>query len=104
MYFGSSGFAVPALKALHEAGVNLAYVVTQPDRVRARGGKTLPTPVKAYAVEAGLRVLEPERIRDNADFVNTLKSAAPDLLVVASYGKILPKETLDVDGAVRRNI
>jgi methionyl-tRNA formyltransferase len=102
VYFGSSGFAVPALRALVQAGSDIAYVVTQPDRVRARGGKTLPTPVKAAAIEYGLKVLEPERIRDNAAFQETLKKAAPDLLVVASYGKILPKDTLDlpVRGAV----
>ncbi|MDR0874843.1 MAG: methionyl-tRNA formyltransferase [Clostridiales Family XIII bacterium] len=96
VYFGSSGFAVPALRALHRTGAYIAYVVTQPDRVRARGGKTLPTPVKAAALEYGLNVLEPERIRGNADFQEALKNAAPDLLVVASYGKILPKETLDL--------
>jgi methionyl-tRNA formyltransferase len=96
IYFGSSDFAVPALKALRQAGADIAYVVTRADRIRARGGKTLPTPVKAYALESGLKVLEPERIRDNQDFQETLRKATPDLLVVASYGKILPKETLDL--------
>jgi methionyl-tRNA formyltransferase len=64
----------------------------------------LPTPVKAYALEAGLKVLEPDRIRGNQTFQETLKKAAPDLLVVASYGKILPKETLDLPARGAVNI
>ena len=102
IFFGSSSFAVPALRALDGAGLNIAYVVTRPDRIRARGGKTLPTPVKAYAVDAGLKVLEPESIKDNKDFMDSMKKAAPGLLVVVSYGKILPVEMLELatNGAV----
>ena len=94
VYFGSSSFAVPALAALYRSGVNIAYVVTQPDRIRARGGKTLPTPVKAYATDVGIKVLEPDRIKGNLDFQKTLEDVAPNLLVVVSYGKILPVELL----------
>ncbi|MDR1797199.1 MAG: methionyl-tRNA formyltransferase [Clostridiales Family XIII bacterium] len=97
VFFGSSGFAVPALVALaRDAAVEIPFVVSQPDRVRGRGNKVLPTPVKAAALEAGLRVLEPERVKGDAGFLAALAGAAPDLIVVASYGQLLPKEVLDL--------
>ncbi|MDR1815320.1 MAG: methionyl-tRNA formyltransferase [Clostridiales Family XIII bacterium] len=107
VYFGTSAFAVPPLEALlSDGGVDVPLVVTQPDRVRGRGGKVLPTPVKAAALARmrdngksgrdGLRVLEPERIRGNEAFFAELAAAAPDLIVVASYGQILPREVLEL--------
>jgi methionyl-tRNA formyltransferase len=93
---GSSEFAVPALDALRRAGANIAFVVTQPDRVRGRGGKVLPTPVGGYAEEWRLPLLKPERLKDNEDFMNALGQAAPDLIVVAAYGKILPGSLLEL--------
>ena len=96
IYFGSAAFAVPALKALKEGGHIIPYVVTQPDRIRARGGRVLPTPVGLFAEENGLELLKPERIKDNESFMQTLAAAAPDLIVVAAYGKILPKPLLEL--------
>jgi len=94
-YMGSSSFAVPALRALlADGGIGVCAVVTQPDRVRGRGGKVAPTPVKAAAAERGVPVLQPERIRGNEDFLAALRETAPDLIVVASYGKLLPIEVL----------
>ncbi len=96
VYMGSSEFAVPALKRLHEETGRVIAVVTQADRVRGRGGKVLPTPVGRYAEENGLPLLKPERLSGNEDFYRTLTQAAPDLIVVAAYGKILPKLLLEL--------
>jgi len=93
---GSADFAVPALEAIYEAGYEIPYVVTQPDRVRGRGGRVLPTPVGGYAEKKGLKLLKPERIKDNEEFTLALKNAAPDLIVVAAYGKILPELILEI--------
>jgi methionyl-tRNA formyltransferase len=95
VFMGTSSFAVPALEALHLAGETIAAVVTQPDRARGRGGKTSPTPVGGFAEENGMLLLKPERLKDNGDFARALTEAAPDLIVVASYGKLLPKALLD---------
>jgi len=97
VYMGTSEFAVPALKALAQvADVDIPLVVTQPDRERGRGGKVLPTPVKVAALEFGIRTLEPARIKANAEFFEALRAFAPDLIAVASYGQILPKEILEL--------
>jgi len=93
---GSADFAVPALEAIYEAGYEIPYVVTQPDRVRGRGGRVMSTPVGVYAEKKGLKLLKPERIKDNGEFALALKSAAPDLIVVAAYGKILPELILKI--------
>lgn len=73
--------------------LTVAGVVTQPDRPSGRGQRTIPTPVKTAALARGLRVYEPERLRP---FVDEARALAPDLLVIASYGKILPQALLDI--------
>ncbi|HIE33246.1 MAG TPA: methionyl-tRNA formyltransferase [Thermodesulfobacteriaceae bacterium] len=94
VFMGTPEFAVPALKALL-GSEEVVGVVTQPDRPRGRGRKLRPSPVKEVALEADLPVFEPERIKDSA-FLADLAKLAPDLIVVAAYGKILPKEILDL--------
>ncbi len=91
LFFGTSEFAVPTLQALMASPVEVAAVFTQPDRPAGRGRKLTPPPVKSLALEAGLPVLQPERIRstDVADF-------RPDLGVVAAYGQILSRKLLGV--------
>jgi len=96
IYMGTPDFAVPSLTALHEAGHEIVYVVTQPDAVRDRGKKIKFSPVKEKAIELDIPVLQPERVRGNEEFINTLKEAAPDVIAVAAYGQILPKEVLDI--------
>ena len=91
---GTSSFAVPALRALYEKGEDIAFVVTQPDRIRGRGKAVIPTPVKQYAESVNIKVVQPEEIRDNEDFARSLDEAMVDLIVVASYGKLLPQEIL----------
>jgi methionyl-tRNA formyltransferase len=94
-FFGTPAFAVPTLDALLASRHTVAGVVTQPDRPRGRGQKITDAPVKARAVERGIAVLQPERLRD-ARFLETFRAWSTDLAVVAAYGKILSDELLAV--------
>lgn len=96
VYMGTPDFAVPALQKLVEVGQDVGYVVSQPDAAKDRGKKLKPTPVKEKAMELGIEVLQPDKIKGNEEFYNILKEYAPDLIVVAAYGKILPKEILEI--------
>lgn len=93
---GTPDFAVPALKALHEAGHEIAYVVTRPDAKSNRGKKIHFSPVKETAIALGLPVLQPAKLRGNEEILAQLTEAAPDVIIVAAYGRILPKEILDL--------
>lgn len=94
VFMGTPEFAVPCLKTLIRNGMNVAGVFTQPDRPKGRGNKLSPSPVKVAAVEAGIPVFQPERIR--RDGVPDLKSLKPDLCVTAAFGQILSQEILDI--------
>ena len=96
IYVGTPDFAVPPLTAMHQAGHEIVYVVTQPDAVSGRGKKVHFSPVKAKALELGIPVLQPEKIRKNQEFLETIRQAKPDVIVVAAYGKILPKTVLEL--------
>ena len=96
VYMGTPDFAVPPLKAMAQAGLDVALVVTQPDKARDRGKKVQATPVKAAALEAGFEVDQPERVKNNPEFIQKLKDIAPDIIIVAAYGKILPVELLEI--------
>lgn len=91
---GTPDFAVPALQALHEAGHEITGVVTRPDAKSNRGKKIHFSPVKEKALELGLTVMQPEKLRGNEEFLQTLQEAAPDVIVVAAYGRILPPQIL----------
>ena len=93
IFMGTPDFAVPSLRALCEAGENVVAVITQPDKPRGRGYVLTPTPVKAYALERGIPVYQPETLRGGA-FDDTLRTLAPDLIIVVAYGKILPLSVL----------
>jgi len=92
---GTPEFAVPSLAGLLEAGHDVTGVVTQPDRPQGRGQRLQMPAVKRFAVERGLTVLQPEKIR-NAQFLEALRPLAPELIVVAAYGKILPPAVLEL--------
>lgn len=92
---GTPDFAVPSLKMLIEEGYNVAAVVTQPDKPKGRGKKLAFPPVKEYALQKGINVLQPEKVK-TGEFAEELKKINPDLLVTAAYGRILPKEVLDI--------
>ena len=95
VFMGTPSFAVPTLAALHEAGHEVALVVTQPDKPKGRGMKLAPPPVKEKALELGLGVFQPERVKA-PEAVEALANIAPDAIVVAAFGQILPKTVLDI--------
>ncbi len=96
VFFGTPAFAVPSLDALMAARPHqVVGVVTQPDRPRGRGQKTSDAPVKARAVEAGLPILQPQRMKDPA-FLDALTALNADLGVVAAYGRILTDAILAI--------
>src|SRR5690606_12628215 len=94
--FGTPTFAVPTLDALLSHGVDVAAVVTQPDRSGARSHSTLVAPpVKQRALQAGIEVLQPDRPR-GPEFIEQVRNLAPDLGVVVAYGHILRPELLAI--------
>lgn len=96
VFMGTPAFAVPTLQAMIDAGWPIAAVICQPDKPAGRGQKLTPPPVKELALAHGLPVHQPERVRRNPEFLETLRALSPALLVVVAYGKILPQEVLDV--------
>ena len=97
VYMGTPDFAVPALKALCQAGgCEVQAAVTQPDKAKDRGKKIQFTPVKEAALSMGVLTLQPEKVKGNQEFYRELSALAPDLIVVAAYGKILPVEILSI--------
>jgi methionyl-tRNA formyltransferase len=93
LYLGTPADAVPPLLALHDAGHEIALVVTQPDRRRGRGGDLVPSPVKSAALELGLPVVTPERSRE---IVDSVVAHNCELGVVVAFGQLLPAELLEV--------
>ena len=95
VYMGTPDFAVPPLAALVKAGYEVTAVITQPDKPKGRGKTLLPTPVKEEAMKHEITVYQPQKVRD-PEFVEVLKNLAPDMIVVAAFGQIIPKEILDM--------
>jgi methionyl-tRNA formyltransferase len=100
---GTSDFAVPALEALRLGGYPVALVVTQPDKPAGRGLELKASPVKKKALELGLPLFQPEKIR-TPEAVETLKKAEADVAVVAAYGQILPPSVLQIPNVACLNI
>lgn len=94
LFMGTPEFAVPSLEALVAAGHQVVGVFSQPDKPKNRGMKLQPTPVKLCALVHGLPVYQPTKLRDGTA-LETIRSLAPDLIVVAAYGRILTQEILD---------
>ncbi len=95
VFMGTPDFAVPALNALHESRHRITLVVTQPDRPRGRGRSVSPPPVKKRALALGYPVVQPERMND-PEFMDRMRSEAPDVLAVIAFGHILHQELLDL--------
>ena len=95
VFMGTPDFSVPALKALVEAGHQVTAVVTQPDKPKGRGKDVQMTPVKIQALEYGIPVYQPVKVK-TPEFVEVLKKEAPDAIVVIAFGQILSKEILDL--------
>ncbi len=105
VFFGTPDFAVPSLARLCEdPAFRVALVVSQPDRPAGRGRARTPPPVAREAQARGIPLLQPERIRQNPEFRERLRAAQPDFLVVVAYGKILPREILDLPRIASVNV
>ncbi len=95
VFMGTPDFAVTTLQALIESGYEVAAAVSQPDKPFGRKAELRPTPVRAAAEAAGIPVLQPRRLRD-PEFTEKLEQLAPDVIVVAAYGKIIPGFILEL--------
>lgn len=96
VFCGTPAFAVSTLKLVLRAGYEVPLVVTQPDRPVGRDQVLTPPPVKVVAIEAGIPVTQPEKIKSNAEFRAALEAIAPDAILVVAYGRIIPKWMLDL--------
>jgi len=96
VFCGTPQFAIPTLQQLLAAGHTIELVVTQPDRVRGRDQAPSPPPVKMLASEAGIPVVQPEKIRNNLDLRARLEAIKPDAIIVVAYGRIIAEWMLDL--------
>ena len=94
--YGNTGFALESLKSIYDANYEIIGVVTNPDKKKGRGMKLTASPVKEFALEKNLRIYQPQKVRNNEEFIDEIKNLAPDVICVVAYGKILPKEILDI--------
>ena len=93
---GTPDFAEESLRKLVEAGYEICGVVTNPDRPSGRGMKMIYSPVKEYALSQNLTIYQPEKITNNNEFKDLIRSLEPDIACVVAYGKILPKSFLKI--------
>jgi methionyl-tRNA formyltransferase len=95
IFFGTPEFALPSFWSLMNSGEKISLVVTQTDKVKGRGHKLSPPPVKTAALGEGIKVAQPGTLRDDK-FIGELRSLKPDFIVVIAYGKILPGALLEI--------
>lgn len=95
IFMGTPDFSVPALNALAEQGHQMLAVVTQPDKPRGRGKAVQMTPVKEAALELGIAVYQPVKVREEG-FLRQIEAMKPEVIVVAAFGQILPQRLLDI--------
>ena len=96
VFMGTPDFAEKSLEAVYNAGHEILAVVTNPDRPKGRGMKMVASPVKEFAVLKNLKIYQPEKVRKNVEFIEEIKKLEPDVICVVAYGKILPKEILEI--------
>ena len=96
VFMGTPDFARDSLSAIYDAGHEIPAVVTVPDKPKGRGMKLIPCEVKEYAIEKGIKVYQPEKLRENKEIVDILKNINPDVICIVAYGKIIPKEILEI--------
>ena len=96
VFMGTPDFAKESLEAIYNAGHEIIGVVTNPDKPKGRGMKMVASPVKEFAIEKGLKIYQPLKVRNNTEFIEEIKDLNPDVICVVAYGKILPKEILDI--------
>ena len=104
VFMGTPDFSVSILEAIYKAGHDVALAVSQPDKPAGRDLKIKPTPVKQFCQEHNIPILQPDKIRNNTEFINELKKINPDFIVTAAYGKILPIEILDIPKIAPLNV
>ena len=96
VFMGTPDFAEESLRKVYEAGHEIVGVVTNVDKPKGRGMKLVSSPVKEFAIEKGLQIFQPVKIRNNVEFIEEIKQLQPDVICVVAYGKILPQELLDI--------
>lgn len=96
VFMGTPDFAEKSLEAVYNAGHEIVGIVTNPDRPKGRGMKLEASPVKKYAESKNLKIYQPEKIRKNEEFIEEIRKLQPDVICVVAYGKILPKEILEI--------
>ena len=88
VFMGTPDFALESLKAIYEAGHNIEAVVTNIDKPKGRGMKMVSSPVKQFAEEKNLKIYQPQKVRNNPEFIEEIKKINPDVICVVAYGKI----------------
>lgn len=96
LFMGTPDFARESLESVYNAGYEILGIVTNPDKPKGRGMKMMPSPVKEFAIEKDINVYQPQRVKGNEKFIEEIKTLNPDVICVVAYGKILPKEILDI--------
>lgn len=96
LFMGTPDFAKESLEAIYKAGHQIIGVVTNPDKPQGRGMKLVASPVKEFALEKNIPIYQPIKLRNNQEIIEEIKNLNPDVICVVAYGKILPKEILDI--------
>ena len=104
VFMGTPDFAKESLENIYNAGHEILAVVTNPDRPKGRGMKMVMSPVKEFAIEKKITVYQPQTLRQNTDIIEKIRSLNPDVICVVAYGKILPKEILELPKLVCINV
>lgn len=96
LFMGTPDFAQASLSALYDAKYDIVGVVTNPDKPKGRGMKLVASPVKEFAMQKGLKIYQPTKIKNNEEIIEEIKKLNPDVICVVAYGKILPKEIISI--------
>ena len=96
LFMGTPDFAKESLESIYNAEYNIIGVVTNPDRPKGRGMKMIASPVKEYAVSKNIPIYQPLKVKNNIEFIDEIKALNPDIICVVAYGRILPKEILEI--------
>ena len=95
IFMGTPDFAAASLEALIDSEHEILAVVTQPDKPKGRKGELTPPPVKTIAVEKGIKVYQPVKVRE-PEFVEIIRDYKPDVIVVIAFGQIIPESILEI--------
>ena len=96
VFMGTPDFARKSLEEIYNSGYNIIGVITNQDKPKGRGMKMIASPVKEFALEKGLKIYQPAKLKNNQEIIEEIKRLEPDLICVVAYGKILPKEILEI--------